>query len=324
MKHFCTYFDHNFLSRGLCLYHSLRKYNGDFILWVLCLSDECYQNLNRQDLLNIRLIKLSDLEEFDFGLKKVEPTRSKIEYFFTMSPCLPLYILAQRNDIEDITYLDADLYFFDSFDLVFEEIGDSSIAVIPHSYVPEMLRDGAEKNGIFNVGWITWRNNFDGVRCLKWWREKCLDWCYDLHEEERFADQKYLDKWPKVFKGVKILDSPGFNLAPWNAGNYEYKKEETVTVSGNRLIFYHFHGLKQINSREFDCHLRTYHVGNKKGFLIEHIYLPYIQDLMRQKACQAGSIRSKNTRLVDKLKQVIKRFQTRVAGDIIIVESTSS
>lgn len=272
----------------------------------------------------VRLIRLSELEGFDADLKKIETSRSRVEYYFTMSPCLPLYILDQRNDLEDITYLDADLYFFDSFKIVFEEIGDASIAVIPHNYVSEMIKNGVEKNGIFNVGWITWKNNVIGRKCLEWWREKCIEWCYDRHEEKRFADQKYLDFWPDLFKDIKILCNPGFNLAPWNAGNYFFEKKEALYVSGQKIIFYHFHGLKQMNEREFDCHLRTYYTKKQKPFLIENIYKPYIKELVIQKVKPAGSIRSKSNSLDDKVKLLLKKIQTRVSGDVISISSSSS
>ena len=36
---YCTYFDHNYLSRGLALYHSLQRHAPGARLWVLCLSE---------------------------------------------------------------------------------------------------------------------------------------------------------------------------------------------------------------------------------------------------------------------------------------------
>ena len=323
MKNFCTYFDHNFLSRGMCLYKSIKQYEHEFTLWILCLTEECQDTLRAMQLPGVKLISLEQLEKYDKDLKNVENTRNRIEYYFTMSPCLPLYILTQQENMEDITYLDADLYFFDSYMRVFDEIGDASIAIIPHNYVPKMLEKGAEKNGIYNVGWITWKNNDAGKECLSWWRKKCIEWCYDRHEEGRFADQKYLDSWPETFKDVTVLKNPGLNLAPWNVGKHSLENKEAIYVSGEKLIFYHFHGLKQINNHEFDCHLRTYFVKRQKSFLIENIYKPYIEDLVQQKTSPAGSIRGKNNSLTDKLKQQVKKIQTRLSGDVISVNLLS-
>ena len=307
----------------MCLYKSIKQYEHEFTLWILCLTEECQDTLRAMQLPGVKLISLEQLEKYDKDLKNVENTRNRIEYYFTMSPCLPLYILTQQENMEDITYLDADLYFFDSYMRVFDEIGDASIAIIPHNYVPKMLEKGAEKNGIYNVGWITWKNNDAGKECLSWWRKKCIEWCYDRHEEGRFADQKYLDSWPETFKDVTVLKNPGLNLAPWNVGKHSLENKEAIYVSGEKLIFYHFHGLKQINNHEFDCHLRTYFVKRQKSFLIENIYKPYIEDLVQQKTSPAGSIRGKNNSLTDKLKQQVKKIQTRLSGDVISVNLLS-
>ena len=42
---YCTYFDHNYLSRGLALYHSLQRHAPGARLWVLCLSEACHRIL---------------------------------------------------------------------------------------------------------------------------------------------------------------------------------------------------------------------------------------------------------------------------------------
>ena len=55
---YCTYFDHNYLSRGLALYHSLQRHAPGARLWVLCLSEACHRILARsicRDLVPVRL-----------------------------------------------------------------------------------------------------------------------------------------------------------------------------------------------------------------------------------------------------------------------------
>ncbi|WDE95957.1 hypothetical protein PQO03_09550 [Lentisphaera profundi] len=275
-----------------------------------------------RNLRHVKLVRLEELEIFDPQLKKCESSRSRVEYFFTMSPCLPLYVLATGENIGSITYLDADLYFFDSFEKVFEEIGDANIAIIPHNYTEGMLKKGAVKNGVYNVGWITWKYNDEGLKCLNEWREKCIEWCYDKHEDDRFADQKYLDTWPSTFDGVKIITHPGANLAPWNAGNYHLEiVSEAVVVDTQALLFYHFHGLKQLNMREFDCHLSTYFVGTNKNVLINALYIPYINRLIEISDVPITSIRGQQVGLIGLFKKHLKLFLKRRQGDIIHVDS---
>ena len=46
MYHFCTYFDRNFLTKGLTLYRSLAvQVAGRFTLWILCLEELTYATL---------------------------------------------------------------------------------------------------------------------------------------------------------------------------------------------------------------------------------------------------------------------------------------
>ena len=59
---YCTYFDHNYLSRGLALYHSLARHAPGARLWVLCLSDACYTALTALDLPDLVPRRLADFE----------------------------------------------------------------------------------------------------------------------------------------------------------------------------------------------------------------------------------------------------------------------
>src|SRR5205814_8079681 len=103
MRYFCTYFDHNFLPRGLVLYKSLKSSGVAFQLWVLCLSDECHQALRTLALPDVMPIAMSDLERGDDALLAAKANRSRIEYYFTCTPSLPWYILEHHPEVDLIT-----------------------------------------------------------------------------------------------------------------------------------------------------------------------------------------------------------------------------
>src|ERR1700737_2280260 len=105
MRYFCTYFDHNYLARALVLYDSLKRNCADFKLWMLCMDEESYAALAKLKLSHASLLTLSDLEYDAPPLRQAKANRSLVEYYFTCTPSLPLFLLNRHPDIDLITYL---------------------------------------------------------------------------------------------------------------------------------------------------------------------------------------------------------------------------
>lgn len=286
MQHYCTYFDSRFLPRGLALYRSLLRHASPFVLHVLCLDDQAHDQLTAMALPSLRPMRLSDLEQADPALVEARGNRTRIEYYFTLTPVLPLHILDNVPDVEAITYLDSDLYFFASPQAIFDEMGDRSVAIIEHRY-PDHLAHYLT-HGRFNVGWITWRNDAQGRACLNWYRQKCLEWCHDRVEPDRYADQKYLDVWPDLFEDVAVIEHKGANLAPWNLSRYTIaRRGDTVLVDQQPLLFFHFHRLRTVRSYLFDPGLDHYGVAENQT-ITRRIYGPYLRELRELLGLSAG------------------------------------
>jgi len=166
---FCTLFDKNYLYRGLALYNSLIRYCPNFKLWILCMDNITYKILCDMNLKKVTLISLSEFE--DQELLKVKRERQAGEYCWTCTPSLPLYILKKHSNLEMIAYLDSDLYFYSSPEPIYEEFRNKSIMIIPHRFSPEK-QYLKEKAGKYNVGMLIFKNNKNGLDCLKWWRKK--------------------------------------------------------------------------------------------------------------------------------------------------------
>jgi hypothetical protein len=279
MLHFCTYFDRNYLSRGIALYESLREHGPPFALWTLCMDAATHEALTSAALPGLHPIGLEEMERGDDALLRAKRTRSPIEYYFTCTPSLPRYVFARHPEVDLLTYLDADLYFFADPTPLLDEVGQGSIGIIEHGGAGRM--PSLAIYGRYNVGWITFRRDEDGLACLEWWRERCLEWCYDRAEDGRFAEQKYLDQWPERFPGVVILAHPGANVAPWNlAGRRIAEDRGRLLVDGEPLLFFHFHGFKQVRRWLFDPNLSQYRTpltDERRRTL----YLPYIAALRR-------------------------------------------
>ena len=258
MHFFCTYFDENYLPRFLALYRSLRSCQVEFQLWALCFDVPAYQRVAALQLPGVEPIRLADFESANPELLAVKGERSRAEYYFTCTPSLPLFVLERWPHVDLITYLDADLFFFAHPRPVFEELAGASVGIIGHRLSP--ANRSLRRFGIYNVGWVSFRQDAEGVRCLRWWRERCIEWCHDRVEEHRYADQKYLDDWPERFGGVRVLEQKGANLAPWNIANYRIDERESgVRVDGDPLVFFHFQGFQQITPWLFNSNFGLYH-----------------------------------------------------------------
>ena len=100
------------MVRALTLLDSLRRFGGEFKLYALCLDEQSLFVIQALGIDNVVPIQIAELENYDPELAATKATRSLIEYYFTITPCWPLYLFDTFNQIEQITYLDADLYFF--------------------------------------------------------------------------------------------------------------------------------------------------------------------------------------------------------------------
>jgi hypothetical protein len=274
---YCTYFDHNYLSRGLALYHSLVRHAPCARLWVLCLSETCYEALTALDLPGLVPRRLADFEAADPAVAATRSSRSTIEYYFTCSPAWKLHVLENEPDAEWVTYLDSDLFFFASPDPIYAEMADASFGIIPHRFTARLAH--RRRFGIYNVGWVSVRRCVEGVAALHWWRERCIEWCHDFVDGDRFADQRYLDRLPGLFPNVHVIAHLGANLAPWNLADLRLQwRDDAVLIEDRyRLLFFHFHGVRRAGRYYFNSH-RVFHAPFPR-LVRERIYQPYIAAL---------------------------------------------
>lgn len=278
MRYFCTYFDANYLSRGLALHESLSRHAGAFEIVVLCMDDTTESALRARNLPHVRALGLGELIAAHSTLAAARMDRSKIEFYFTCTPWLMRHLLPALPTGEMLTYLDADLYFFGTPEAVYEEIGPASIAITPHRFPTSLAH--LERYGRYNVGWVSLRHDPTGLACAADWADQCASWCFNRLEDDRYADQKYLDAWDRKFPGVVSLRHPGVNVAPWNVLSSDITRTATgVAVNGASLIFYHFHSLLHLGRQLYDPGLHKYN-AELSPTLRESVYLPYLQRLL--------------------------------------------
>ena len=106
---------------------------------------------------------------------------------------------------------------------------------------------------------MTFKKDKNGLTALKWWRNRCLEWCYARLEDGKFGDQLYLDDWLTRFKGIHVIKNIGAGVAPWNLQEYDiYKKDKKIYVREkgkereSQIVFYHYHQLKYLKNDKID------------------------------------------------------------------------
>lgn len=277
---FCTLFDSNYLSRGLCMYESLIRVCPDFHLFVFAFDDEVYSLLSKLKLPKTSIISLHEFE--DDELLSVKPIRSRGEYCWTATSSTILYCLKNFN-LDHCIYVDADIYFYTNPSILIEEVGEYDVMITEHRYTSEY--DISHLYGKYCVQFILFKNTNNGINILNWWRTACLNWCYAKIEDGKFGDQKYLDNWTEIFERVHVIENLGGGIGPWNVQQYDIIQENSRFLGSIikskisfEVVFYHFHHLnyKKINFiNEFN--LGPYKLQKE---VVDLIYKPYINELI--------------------------------------------
>lgn len=278
VEHFVTLFDANYLPMGMALHESLMQHAQPFHLWILCMDEQVKRQLRLLSLQNTTLIPLDEVETPE--LLEVKTGRTRGEYCWTMTPFSAQAVFDRAPHAKRVTYLDADLFFFaDPAELLSEfEQSDRDVMITEHAYDPKY--DQSETSGRFCVQFMTFQNTQEAKRVMKWWQERCVEWCFARVEDGKCGDQKYLDLWPDLFKSeVYILTAVDKTLAPWNVDYFGEKLEGHLTP-----VFYHFHGLRIVARHRVRLFL-----GFRIGRHAKLFYQIYVASLRRSLAAMANA-----------------------------------
>ncbi len=267
LKYFFTIVDYNYILRGITLFRSFQKIknkNENFI--IITTDNKAFEILKNEPSLNI--VNSVELESSE--LKKIKKSRKINEYCWTLKPIGIDYIFNKFENCKWATYLDSDSMIFKSFSNEYKESYD--VILTPHRSKIDYFKKIEEKVGNFNAGFVAIKNSKNGNKILKFWKDKCLEWCSDIPDSKRYADQKYLNEIARKFNKVQTKPSLGLNLAPWNIATKENKLEINKDLI-KHLSFYHMQGLKIFNKNIYNLYSDDFLVTNET---YKSIYEPYI------------------------------------------------
>lgn len=283
----CTLFDHNYLDKGLAMYESLEKVCDEFELYVLAMSDKCYEILTDLNYPHIKPIKLIDFE--DEELLRVKPTRKVGEYCWTCSSSLIRYVLMTYKP-EYCTYIDADMYFYSDPYAIIEEMKskNASVQVVGHRFNRSEKGKGEWLVGKYCVEFNTFKNDEKGFFLVDKWRNQCLEHCSIDGNGIYWGDQKYLDHWCEDYDYCIETELLGAGIAPWNIAQYEYfsgSPEHNLMVKCGKkkypVIFYHFENIQYIE-KKLIC-INVYKKIREDDKLVNILYQHYLRVVDKKK-----------------------------------------
>lgn len=160
-------------------------------------------------------------------------------------------LLGTAKDVESVTYFDPDIVVLAPLEELLSEFRHGSILLTPHSTVPDRDRKAIEDNeivslrhGTFNLGYLGVKNDEEGWRFARWWRNRLRDFCFDDVRRGLFTDQRWADLVPSFFAGYRILPNAAYNVCTWNLNSRVVtgNLRDGLLVNGQPLVFYHFSG----------------------------------------------------------------------------------
>jgi len=275
-----TYTTSEYFPIFLTFYDSIKN-NDNFKLYVLCL-DNNVENLLIKNKINCKCISIKELEKFSKTIKE--------KNYNNISEKIGVYRLAyadfllQKEKIE-IHLIDSDTYFFSKLSNLDNLIINlnASVAFCEHNFSFNKSKMNG-LYGIYNAGYIYFKNDNEGINFLKNYRELCnnyISWEVKKNTKNIFADQTYLEILKDKFKSVKIINNVGVNCAPWNIGNYKISQNNNeFNINNEKLIFFHFSGIRSLLNKIFFFNL--YHYNHQNLDTVKKtIYKIYLKNLQK-------------------------------------------
>ena len=237
--HYLTLFDTTYAVKGALMLESLARRSGEpHEVTVIALDDVAARVAAACP--GVAVTPLAALEAAVPGLAAARAARTWREYCWTLASVALRWRLAQLAPGDVLTYLDADLGFFSDPAACHAELGDRSIGIVLHNFA-EAAEGRIESSGLFNVSWVSMRNDEAGRACAVDWAGCVLARC----AETDCGDQRYLSAWPARYgAALHVFASPGIGVAPWNVFGYRVENGHAVTVNEHPVVFYHYHELQ--------------------------------------------------------------------------------
>lgn len=246
---FCTIITSDYIHYALALHKSLSHFGNDVKLYIL-ISDgnEMVSRKIEEKYPGIFIVYSKELCASGIGKNIYEKYYDEdISAFrWSMKPVLINYLL-ELKDYQKIIYLDADIYFYNDYNFLLDELDIYNVSLTPHWRSPDPHTDlinfgSLYKEGIFNGGFIG--VNKKGKDAMDWFAKVCEFICINDSAQVMYYDQLHLNMLPVYFDKVGIIKHKGCNVANWNMveckRSLAIDKQRVLIANEFPIVFIHF------------------------------------------------------------------------------------
>ncbi|XAT58201.1 hypothetical protein GN241_13065 [Rhodobacteraceae bacterium IMCC1335] len=281
-----------YLPRALVLAESMLKTSKIELKIVLFESRKKFSDLELNSSAEILFA-----EEFGFlDFQHLAMIYDVVELTTALKPRLTKYF-CQNHDY--VYFFDPDVVLYDDANKLQHHFGESSVLLTPHFNSPEqsdVWNDdvGLMRFGAFNLGFFAVRTCEQSKEFLDWWDKRCTFQCFFETQFGLSTDQKWLNVAFAFFDCFKVLRSPIYNFAYWNAFE-RFNKLRIVDgvymIDGDPLFFAH---ISSFNSAEPHCITNRGSVRDQdKTYEVLELFREYAE-LLNAKTLNMASYTSRN------------------------------
>lgn len=251
MRNFYTLGDHRYLPHLICLIDSMNQhFSEERKIHVLALDEKVKNFFEKNKKENVIIYHHDDVIcDFDIrairymtpGNEAISNARASgkdpgfVQFCWALAPCFGEWLMNRIRD--SVTYVDADILFFNDISGFFDELGNKSIGFVRHR-IPYLYASGE-----FNVGIVHFNFDGPGRSAIRRWKSflanpnNAYSACFGV-----CGDQKYLEVIDFIYNDhVKIVDDSFGHLAPWNVTTHQYINGKLIwNGSKQDLVYFHF------------------------------------------------------------------------------------
>lgn len=279
MKHYYySIYRKDYLYKGIVLYESMKKHDGDFKFFLICMEEESVELLKKLKLIDLIPISIKEIEEYDKRIPELKGQRGEKTYIWTAKASVPLYLFDRYKDMDHVIWLDGDTEFMSDSEPIYEQWGDSSVLLTEEKFDGEYEYLG-HMVGFYNTGFMGFKNDEIGRKVLNYFKERLQEWKNSEEEQGSWNDQLYVDDWTERFPNIGVVKHNGINLTPFIASRINIEQNGFVNFRGDKpyikdtpIVLYHFMALKYYDGNEFDL---CYYWMKFDIQTIKKLYIPY-------------------------------------------------